>query len=468
MTMKNHRTIGFTSLCIAFFLVMLDTTLVPFLYPILISNLEISIGEAAAVNNFYLIAYAGSLLLGGVLGDIWYRKYIFLLGVFLLGIGSFIAVFNGAYMPLLAGRFTMGIGAGLITPQSMAFISKLFDEDERAGAFGIWAAVAGLGTALGPVVAKVSANVGSWEPAFWINVILAGITFILAGKYLDNPQSKKYFNIRKIITVSLLGMATMAMISSLQLSDLHSDSKPAFESYILIIIAIILCIITWFFVKYIGYPPIIQTKKIDFKPYISAVLSSACLGGALTAYYLPLSISFEFQLKFDELSTISLLVLCSLMNSIFGLLAGKLSNKYGCKRLIIIGLLIFASACFLFSIFLSIPEINRYLAIGCAALLISLVGIGAGLAFGPLANSAMSAASIETIGEAAAFYNWMRQVFSAAGGVIAALIFSKLFYGSNLSEAQTINYSSIVGFIFSGTLLMAGVIFCKGIRNEKS
>lgn len=462
--MVLHRKLSFASLCLAFFLVMLDTTLVPFLYPVLLSELGLSVAEAAAVNNYFLIAYAGTLLLGGKLGDFSNRKRVFLTGIALLTIGALFAAISGAYAVLLFGRFAMGVGAGLITPQSMAFISQLFKEEERGPVFGIWAAVAGLGTALGPVVAKFSEYVNFWQLAFWINVVLAVVAFSIAASTLERAPLRSQLTAPKVLVPALVGVATMALFSSAQMFTSQPLTAP--KPYFFLSITVILGAVAWQLVKRSGFPGLIRLEKIEVVPYVAAVLGSACLGGGLTAYYLPLSLSFEYVWDFGELTTISLMVFSSLMNSIFGLLAGGWSNKWGRKNLIISGMTVFGVACFLLGLFSVFSNGEESLIVGVVAGLVGLVGVGAGLAFGPLANSSMAAAADDAAAEAAAFYNWTRQVFSAAGGVGVASISSFILHDHGSSNVEIVSYSSLAGFVAVGLMLLIGAVISTRIKND--
>lgn len=463
--MSSSRNLGFCSLCLAFFLVMLDTTLVPFLYPSLISELNLGVAQVAAVNNVYLIAYAGVLLLGGKLGDLCDRKFIFLAGVALLGLGSLCAATIGVYSALLLGRFVMGVGAGLITPQSLAFISQLFPDAARGRAFGIWAAVAGVGTALGPIVAKTSEFVGHWQAAFWFNVAFVGVAFALGFAALDDQTTGVGLSAKALVVSILTGATSIALLGGLQSLSISPNWGRAL---VLLIIAVALGFTSWAVGRIPGFAGLIHLNKLEPRPFMSAVLGSAFLGAGVTAFYLPLSLSFEYLWKLNELTIVTLLVLCSFANSVFGLVAGEWSSRVEVKTLIIVGMLAMMAGCFLLGLLASLDNVRAFNVIACLGVLVALVGVGTGLAFGPLANSSMAAVSEEIVGESAALYNWVRQVFSAGGGVIVGMVSSASLRGNEYSDLASVSDASLAGFLVTGSFLAVGALVSKGVKNASS
>lgn len=145
----SQNKMAFGGLCLGFFIVMMDTTTVPLIYTSLIKDFGVTPAMAAWVNNSYLIAYAAFLLLGGRLGDAYNRKILVSSALLLLSFGALLSGYGETLNQVIIGRAIMGVGAGLLTPQSMAFISIIFAEGGRGKAFGIWGAVAGIATATG-------------------------------------------------------------------------------------------------------------------------------------------------------------------------------------------------------------------------------------------------------------------------------------------------------------------------------
>ncbi|MCH9745365.1 MAG: MFS transporter, partial [Proteobacteria bacterium] len=134
----------------------------------------------------YRFTFASCLPLGGKLGDSINRKHIILTAYCMLGFGAAVSGLGQSFMEVIIGRGLMGVGAGLLAPQSMAYISILFAKGGRGMALGIWGAVAGIATATGPVVTQVFLTSASWRWVMWVNIPLAVICLIIAISSLPN------------------------------------------------------------------------------------------------------------------------------------------------------------------------------------------------------------------------------------------------------------------------------------------
>lgn len=458
-----RRDAGFISLCLVFFIIMLDTTLIPFLYPILIADLKINVSQAAAINNLYLIAYAGTLLIGGKLGDLKNRKAVFLLGVAALGIGSLLGILSNNYTIVVLARFIMGLGAGLATPQSMAFISSLFEPTQRGIAFGIWGAVASIGTGLGPVVAKLASVFGHWELGFWINIPIAILSLILGTAFLENTAPGKRPPLRVMTLPAIAGMALMFFVYGMQVLGPDNGSKQL--GSVMIIIALILGALAVKLRIRGTIPPLLNYQNINRTSYGAAVGASALLGGCLTAYYLPLSLSFSYVWGFGELTIVCLMVFAAIVNAFAGVLAGAWTERLGTRLLIIVGLSTFAGSCFLFG-GLSLIDISSKLVLTIlVAIVLAMSEVGTGIAFGPLANCSMASVNSQSVGEAAAFYNWVRQGFSAIGGVVIAFVTSTIIAEQEYSNSHVVGLASFVAFAVIGVFLIISAFISKGVKN---
>ena len=107
---------------------------------------------------------------------------------------------------LIAARVVQGLGAALMTPQTMAVITRIFPPDRRGAAMGLWGAVAGVATLIGPLLGGVLVDSLGWEWIFFINVPVGVVAFILAMRLVPKlPTHSHSFDILGVI-LSAVGM----------------------------------------------------------------------------------------------------------------------------------------------------------------------------------------------------------------------------------------------------------------------
>lgn len=417
----SNKYISFFGLCLGFFVIMMDTTNVPLMYPTLMNVFHLNPAIVAWVNNVYLISYAACLLLGGRLGSFANRKNVVISAYLALGLGALVSGSDHSFTQILVGRALMGIGAGLLTPQSMAYISTLFDRGKRGMALGVWGAVAGIATAAGPVFTQIILSVSNWQLVMWMNTPVAFLCIVIAIIYLPSQPGKGY-KLTDLFMASVLGGGLAISVLGLQYIGAAQLSLELIGAVLFFIGA---TIITLLVKKDIsnksGYllPITLWTNK----KFLQTCFISALLGAALTSFYFPLSFLLNVSMKFGPVLISILMATISLSCAIVGPFAGRLSDHAQPKKIIKLGLILFASVNVLFSALGFYFPNGGILVFGimCFAMVIS--GIGAGLAFAPLANLALNYASPESVGQAAAFFNVVRQLSSAIGSVVVAISF---------------------------------------------
>ncbi|HEV2427884.1 MAG TPA: MFS transporter, partial [Acidimicrobiales bacterium] len=151
---RRWRILGVLSLAV--FLVVVDNTVVNVALPTIARNLRASTSALQWVVDGYSLPFAGLLLAGGGLSDRWGRKRVMMGALLAFGAFSLLAAHSTSVAELLSARALMGGSAAFIFPATLSLITVVFaDPRERAIAFGVWGAVAGVAIAVGPVVGGV-------------------------------------------------------------------------------------------------------------------------------------------------------------------------------------------------------------------------------------------------------------------------------------------------------------------------
>ncbi|MCW2801105.1 MAG: transporter [Aeromicrobium sp.] len=158
----------------------LDGSIVSLALPAINRDLDAGVAGLQWVVNAYTLTLAALILVGGSLGDRLGRRKVFVVGVVWFAVGSILCAASPTIEVLVAARGLQGIGAALLTPGSLAIISASFVAEDRGKAIGVWSGMAGVTTAIGPLVGGWLVDAVGWRSIFWINVPLAAVVVWLA------------------------------------------------------------------------------------------------------------------------------------------------------------------------------------------------------------------------------------------------------------------------------------------------
>jgi EmrB/QacA subfamily drug resistance transporter len=169
-------------LCFSLLVISLDNTILNVALPTLERDLHATSSQLQWIVDSYMLVFAGLLLSAGALGDRFGRRRALSFGLAVFGLGSALSAIAGSAGMLIASRALMGVGGAFIMPSTLSILTATFPPHERAKAIGAWAAVSGLGIAIGPVA-------GGWivEHADWSWVFLVNIPFVVAALLAQRP-----------------------------------------------------------------------------------------------------------------------------------------------------------------------------------------------------------------------------------------------------------------------------------------
>lgn len=169
-------------------LVSLDNTIVNVALPSLQEDLKATTSQLQWVVDAYSVLFAGTLLLAGSLGDRFGRRRMLVVGLLIFIAASVLAALAPSAIVLTLARGIMGIGGAFIMPSTLSILVQVFPAPhDRAKAIGIWAAVAGAGVALGPIVGGLLLEHFSWHAIFLVNPPLS--LALLVAVLMAVPES---------------------------------------------------------------------------------------------------------------------------------------------------------------------------------------------------------------------------------------------------------------------------------------
>jgi EmrB/QacA subfamily drug resistance transporter len=192
MRSEPNRWLVLVLVCIAQFMVILDATIVNVALPSIQRGLHFSVSDLQWIVNAYTLVFGGFLLLGGRASDLIGRQKLFIAGVIVFTVASFVNGIATSSGVLIAGRAFQGFGGALVSPAALSIVTTTFAEGrERTKALGIWSAIAAGGSAVGLILGGVLTEALSWRWVFFINLPIGIAAALLAVRFIPNSRAEE-------------------------------------------------------------------------------------------------------------------------------------------------------------------------------------------------------------------------------------------------------------------------------------
>lgn len=287
------------------------------------------------VFTLYILFFMIGTPLMAKLSDIYGRKSIYLLDIFLFAVGSLITITSFSFEMLLLGRAVQGIGAGGIFPVANAFIGDIFPPDKRGGALGILSSVWGLSSVLGPVLGGLLLNY-SWQLLFIINLPIAGA--VLLGSFYILPKSERN---RKIIFdwngIIVLGITVISLAYGLNqiITNNFLVSLSSLNVWPFLVLSLLLLPILWKVEKR-AEDPLIQVDLFASREV--KLITSISIGTGLVQASTVFVPAFVIVALSFSTSNASLMLMPIVLTMAIGApIIGKLLDKFGSRNIMVVG-----------------------------------------------------------------------------------------------------------------------------------
>ena len=189
------------------FMVLIDATILNVALPDLKADLHASASALPWTVDAYTVVFAGLMLASGAIADRFGARRVYQSAVALFGLISLLSAAAPNVGGLIAGRALLGAAAAGMVPASLALLAGLYpDARERMKAVGAWAALSGIGLAVGPVLGGALVAAGGWRLVFVVNPPLALVSwFLVRGLSSTRSEQRKKFDVPGLVlfTVAL-------------------------------------------------------------------------------------------------------------------------------------------------------------------------------------------------------------------------------------------------------------------------
>ncbi len=440
---KHNPWLVLLVLCLGFFMILLDLTIVNIGIPSIIDGLHASLDSILWVLNAYILAYAVLLITAGRLGDMFGAKRLFLIGLAVFTLASIACSLAQSSGLLIAARIVQGIGGAILTPQTLSMITNIFPAEKRGAAFGVWGAVAGVASLTGPTLGGFLVTNYDWRAIFWINVPVGIVTFALGIWLLPAVKFGRAHSLDPVgVLLATGGLAALVfgLIEGQRYQWGPFTDTLAFDALgghfglisipaLFVLSAILLAI---FLIWERGQPePLVPFSLFKERNFAIGNALSAIVSFGMLGLFLPLTIFLQSVLGFSALKAGLTFAPMSLVSMVVAPISGRLTDRYGGKYILMLGLTLFGIGMGLV-IALSSLSSDQF----SYVLPLMVAGVGLGCTFAPMTTVTMRRVDPRLAGAASGILNTIRQLGGAFGSAIVGAILQNRLASELVTQAQ--------------------------------
>ena len=412
----SQRWLALYILCLGVLMIVLDTTIVNVALPSIREDLRFTETSLVWVVNAYLLTFGGFLLLGGRLGDLFGHRRIFLAGLAVFTVASAACGLANTQGLLIAARAVQGLGGAVVSAVALSLIMNVFTEPgERARAMGIYGFVCSGGGSIGVLLGGLLTSSLSWHWIFLVNVPIGIAVYALCRALIPSGRGMAdapRLDVAGAVTVTAsLMLAVYAIINGNEAGWMSPATLWKLGAAVAWLIAFLVI------ESRVSAPlmplSLFRLRSVSTANVIAVLWAAGMFAWFfISALYLQLVLGrgpMEVGLAFLPANVI--MAICSLG------ISAKLVMRFGIRGPLTVGLLVAASGLVLFS--RAPVDGSVWLDVVPA---MTLLGIGAGIAFNPLLLAAMNDVPASDSGLASGMVNTSFMMGGALGlAVLASL-----------------------------------------------
>jgi EmrB/QacA subfamily drug resistance transporter len=394
-------------------MVFLDGTVVNIAAPVIGRDLHAGISGVQWVLDAYLVVLSAFLLLGGSLGDRYGRRRIFVIGLGAFTASSMLCGFAPDLGFLIAARALEGVGGALLVPGSLAILSSVFEEQDRRRAIGAWSGLAGISTAIAPLVGGWLTDSVSWRAIFFLNVPLA-LGTLVALRHVPETRDEDATGRPDVSGAILAALALGAMTAGLIEKVWWLEGVAA------------LLLLVFILVERRMAHPLLPLEVFASRQFTGANLTTLAVYGALGGVLFLVVLNLELVMDYSPVQAGSSLLPITALMLVLSPRMGQLSQRIGPRIPMTVGPLVVATGTFLFA--RATPG-HSYVDGVLPAVVV--FGLGLAITVGPLTGTVLAAVEERHVGVASGVNNSVSRV---AGLITVALLPAVTHMGTRLDR----------------------------------
>jgi EmrB/QacA subfamily drug resistance transporter len=440
-------------------MVVLDATIVNIALPSAQHALHFSDDARQWVITAYALSFGSLLLIAGRIGDLFGRKWTFIVGLVGFAIASAIGGAAQSFGVLVGARALQGAFGALLAPAALGLLTTTFTEPgERARAYGIFGAIAGSGAAIGLLLGGVLTEYLSWRWAMYVNLAFAVPAVAGALSLLHHlPQEgRPHLDLQGAAAVSA---GLFGLVFGFSNAETHGWGAPLTVGMLAgSVVALVLFVLR----QQRAEHPLLPLRVVLDRDRGGSFLAMAISGAGMFGVFLFLTYYLQQTKGFSPIEAGAAFVpMCIAIIATATTATTKIVPRTGGKPLVTTGMLLGAVAMVLLTrVGVDTPYVSHVLPS------LILVGIGMGLIFAPSMNTATLGVDERDAGVASAMVNTAQQVGGSVGTALLSTLSSSAVSGyvashggpsrGVMAEAAVLGY--VTGFWVSAAFFAVGAI----------
>jgi EmrB/QacA subfamily drug resistance transporter len=430
----THRQIMFVlfGLMSGMFLSALDQSVVGTAMRTIADDLN-GLSAQAWVTTAYLITSTIATPIYGKLGDIFGRRYLFITAISIFIVGSVISGFANTMYELAAFRAIQGVGAGGLFALALTILADIVPPKDRARYQGMFLAVFGTSSVLGPLIGGLLAGVDSflgitgWRWIFLMNLPIGALALIMVVSFLHIPHQEaksKKIDWWGVVTI-IVGVVPLLLVAE-QGREWGWTSTNSIIAYVTGVVGITAFIFVERKMKEDAILPLHLFKSSTFSltTLLGVIVGIGMFGGMIT---LPLVLQIVYGATPTESGLLMIPMVMGLMTA--SIISGQITGKTGKYKIFMVLGTLFMTLSYLYLSTLTYQWEIWQVSIGMV-----FMGLGLGQMMQTLTIASQNAVEAKDIGVATSSSTFFRQM----GGTLGVAIFLSLLFNSLADKGANI------------------------------
>jgi EmrB/QacA subfamily drug resistance transporter len=465
-SLNINRWRAFALLAVAFFMTIVDLTIVNVSLPTIGRDLHFSATSLQWVVTAYALTFGGFMLLGGRAADLLGRRRILMVGLSFFTAASLGAALSTGEVSLIAARAVQGLGAAIMLPAALSIVMNMFAEGaERNKALGIWGGLGAGGATVGVIAGGLLTRYAGWQYIFYLNVPIGAVALALVPRIV--PDSRLATTRRRFDALgAITGTGGLVLLVG-AISQAPQYGWGATRT-IALLAASAAMLAAFLVIESRVDSPLLPLSIFRLRTLAGANAAGLALGGSFFAFIFVGTLYMQHLLHYSALQTGVAWLATSLTSIALAGLAQLLVTRIGAKIVMVVGMTLIGAGVIWAT---QVPVHGHFL--GNLAGPFVVAGAGTAFAFIPISIAALAGVSEHQAGLASGLLNTSQQLGGALGIAIASSVAAShtqmlVHAGSTAPAALTGGFQQAFWVLGAIALLAVPAIFALVRRDELS